>query len=76
MQEPKHGSHRDVALMSRMKDLVPWLWVDLLGDRLQLSSLLGIASATESHLAQGHALLRVTHDQWQGEEHKGQTNLT
>lgn len=76
MQEPKRGSHRDVALMSRMKDLAPWLWVDLLGDRLQLSSLLGIASATESHLAQGHALLRVTHDQWQGEEHKGQTNLT
>lgn len=73
MQEPKRGSHRDVALM---KDLAPWLWVDLLGDRLQLSSLSGLPSTAESHLARGHALLRVTHDQWQRREHKGRTNLT
>lgn len=43
--------------------LSPAATVELLGNRLQLEPLSGIASAADSHLAQGPALPKVTYMQ-------------
>lgn len=63
--EPKWGSHRNVgdSYFPGRKDLAPQILVGLLRNRFQMSSLSGMASAAESHLAQGHALVKVTHIQ-------------